>query len=173
MCSSDLSSSAGTDTDLVIHHKLASLNSFTVDAPDGTNRFSVKLHLGLGKEPWTFSAPDGTEAAVMVRPPMHAHPTFTLDRPGRATVTIRKANFAPMRESWRIEGTEIGDLDVSGDLADHEFAIADATGTVVGRASRAWASIRETYVVRCSGIDPVTAAAAAIAFDVIEHQRAR
>src|SRR5690242_18795076 len=73
----------------------------------------------------------GSEVAVLVRPAMHIHPTFTVSRPGRSEVTIRKANFAPVMETWRIEGAEEGDIDLHGDVLNHEFTFEHA-GQVVG-----------------------------------------
>ena len=157
-------------TEFVIHRRLASYDGYAVQTPDGATAWTVKFHMGLGKVTWTFEDPSGAAAATLVRPPMHVHPTFEVERPGRPAVTIRKANFMPVKETWRLEGTEDGDLDVTGDVADHEFSIADAQGRAVAQASRAWVTVRETYGVRCSGIDPVLAAATAIAIDVIEHQ---
>ena len=158
-------------TELVIQRKLASLNSFAIQAPDGGAAFDVKFHLGLGKESWTFTDSSGAEVGSLVRPPMHVHPTFELDRPGEPHVTISKANFMPVHETWRIAGTEHGDLDVNGDVADHEFTVTDASGAAVAQASRAWVTVHQTYAVRCNGLDPVVAAATAIAIDVTEHPR--
>ncbi|MFZ4517337.1 MAG: LURP-one-related/scramblase family protein [Microthrixaceae bacterium] len=166
-----MSNDTATTTELLIHRRLASLDGFTVQTPDGSTAWTVKYHVGLGKGTWTFLDPAGATAATLVRPAMHVHPTFELDRPGHPTVTIRKANFMPLNETWRIEGDTDGDLDVTGDVVDHEFTITDASGTAVAQASRSWVTVRETYGVRCNGIDPVVAAATSVAIDVVEHQQ--
>lgn len=157
-------------TEFVIHRRLASYDGYAVQTPDGATAWTLKFHVGLGKVTWTFVDASGATAATLVRPPMHVHPTFELDRPGKRAVTIRKANFMPVKETWRIEGDADGDLDVTGDVVDHEFTITDASGTAVAQASRSWVTVRETYGVRCSGIDPVLVAATAIAIDVAEHE---
>ena len=161
----------GPSAHFLVHRKVASYDSYTVTADDGSTVFDVKFHMHLSKLTWTFVDRAGAEVATLVRPPMHAHPTFEVDRPGHGPVTVRKANFMPVHETWKVEGTELGDLDVSGSLADHEFVVTDASGATVAEASRKWATLRETYAVRCSGMPAELAAATALAIDVVEHQQ--
>jgi len=156
----------------VMHRRLASIKSFDVTDADGSAVYGVKFHVdGLAKESWTFTEAGGTQVAKLIRAGVHVHPTFSLDRPGHGEVTITKANFMPVKETWRIEGTELGDLDVNGNVVDHEYTVTAADGTAVGQASRAWVTIRDTYGVRVDGVDPIVVIGAALAIDVIEHSK--
>lgn len=116
---------------------------------------------------------DASEAQVaeLVRPAMHVHPTFLLSRPARTDITIRKANFLPLKETWRIEGSEDGDLDVSGDIADHEFTLVDASGQVVATATQNWITFTDSFGIQVDGVDPVLVIAAAVGIDVIDHEQ--
>lgn len=159
-------------SEYVLHRKLASLNSFDVTDADGAHAFGVKYHLeGVTKASWTLTDAGGATVGKLIRAGFHVHPTYTLERPGHGEVTISKSNFMPVQETWRAAGTELGDLDVSGNLVDHEYSITAPDGTTVGQASRAWVTIHETYGVRVDGIDPVVVLATAIAIDVIEHDK--
>ncbi len=156
----------------VLHRKLASIKSFDVTDQSGAHAFGVKFHVeGLTKESWTLSDASGADSGKLTRAGVHVHPTFTLERPGHGEITIAKSNFMPVQETWRVQGSELGDLDVSGNLLDHEYSITTADGTAVGQASRAWVTIRDTYGVQVDGIDPVVVLATAIAIDVIEHSK--
>ena len=156
----------------VMHRKLASIESFDVTDADGAHAYGVKFHLGgIAKESWTFTDAGGNEVGKLTRAGVHVHPTFTLDRPGHGEVTIAKANFMPVKETWRVQGTELGDLDVNGNLVDHEYTVSSPDGAAVGQASRAWVTIRDTYGVRVDGADPVVVLATALAIDVIEHTK--
>ena len=111
----------------------------------------------------------GTVVATLVRPPLHLHPTFTVSRPGRSDVVIRKANFAPVLESWRIEGAEQGDVDLVGDVLNHEFTLAQ-DGHTIGTATRRWVSLTDAYAVQVAGMDPVLAIAASVGIDSVERE---
>ena len=100
---------------------------------------------------------------------MHIHPNFTLRRPGRTDVTVRKANFMPVNETWRIEGAEDGDIDINGDIVDHEFTMVDGSGATVATVSRAWVSIRDAYGLQVGAMDPVLAIAAVVGIDDAEN----
>jgi len=105
----------------VLHRNLASIKSFDVADADGAHAYGVKFHVeGLTKESWTFTDAAGNQVGKLTRAGLHVHPTITLDRPGQSEVRITKANFMRVQETWRVQGTELGDLDVSGNLADHE-----------------------------------------------------
>ncbi len=159
-------------SEYVLHRKLTSLDSFDVTDAAGDHAFGVKYHIdGLTKASWTLTGASGAQVGRLIRAGVHMHPTFSLERPGHGDVTVSKSNFMPVQETWRAAGTELGDLDVSGNLVDHEYSITAPDGTAVGQASRSWVTVRETYGVRVDGIDPVVVLATAIAIDVIEHAK--
>ena len=119
-----------------------------------------------------MSTPDGTEVADLARPPMHVHPTFTLSRPGRPDVTIRKTGFAPVHETWAIEGDASGDVEIHGDMLNHEFSFERA-GATVGTTTRRWISITDAFAVQVEGLDPVLAIATAVGIDALQHENER
>ena len=116
----------------------ASIEGYLVfDAMDA-QVYQLEHHMGLTTSRWTMLDAAGTEVATIVQPPMHLHPTFTVARAGHPDVIVRKASFAPVHETWRLEGGEDGDIDVQGDILDHEFTFVAANGRTVATASRHW-----------------------------------
>ena len=95
-----------------------------MDDSTGARIYHFKGHLAFPGQRWSMLDATGAEVATLVRPPLHIHPTFTVSRAGRCDVVIRKSVFAPMMESWRIEGAEDGDVDLRGDMLNHEFTFA-------------------------------------------------
>ncbi|MFM7509705.1 MAG: LURP-one-related/scramblase family protein [Actinomycetota bacterium] len=161
-----------SEAQYVLHRNLASIKSFDVTDAGGAHAYGVKFHVeGLTKESWTFTDAGGQQVGKLTRAGVHVHPTFALDRPGQGEVTISKANFMPVQETWRVQGTELGDLDVNGNLADHEYAVTSPDSVAVGHASRSWVTIRDTYGITVDGVDPVVVLATALAIDVIEHSK--
>ncbi len=156
----------------LVRRKLSSLEGYLVDDDTGAQVYHFKGHLAFPGQRWSMLDGGGAEVAALVRPPLHIHPTFTVSRPGRADVVIRKANFAPVLETWRIEGAEDGDVDIRGDVLNHEFTF-ERGGQNVGTTTRRWISITDAFAVQANGIDPVLAIAAAVGIDSVEQEHNR
>lgn len=156
----------------LVRRKLSSIEGFLVYDASDTMVYHFKGHLAFPGARWSMLDAAGAEVATLARPAMHVHPTFTVDRPGRTEVTIRKASFAPFAQTWRIEGAEEGDIDLHGDVLNHEFTF-EQDGRTVGTTTRRWISVTDAYAVQASGMDPVLAIAAAVGVDGVmtEHDR--
>ena len=110
----------------LLRRNRASIEGYLVfDAMD-VQVYRFKNHLSIASARWTMLDAAGTEVATMVQPPMHLHPTFRVARAGHPDVVVRKASFARVHETWRLEGGEDGDIDVQGDILDHEFTFVAA-----------------------------------------------
>lgn len=153
----------------LVRRKLSSLEGYLVYDGTDTQVYHFKGHLAFPGARWGMLDASGSEVASLVRPAMHIHPTFTVSRPGRADVTIRKANFAPIHETWRIEGAEDGDIDLHGDILNHEFTF-EQDGRPVGTTTRRWVSLTDAYAVQANGMDPVLAIAAAVGIDSVDNE---
>ena len=159
----------------LLRRNRASIEGYLVfDAMD-VQVYRFKNHLSIASARWTMLDAAGTEVATMVQPPMHLHPTFRVARAGHPDVVVRKASFAPVHETWRLEGGEDGDIDVQGDILDHEFTFVAANGRTVATASRHWVTLTQAFTVQASGLDPVLAIAASVGIDAAEqgHQLLR
>lgn len=156
----------------VVHRRLGTIEGYRVDDAAGQEAFRFKGHFTLIGQKWSMSTPDGTEVADLARPPMHVHPTFTLSRPGRPDVTIRKTGFAPVHETWAIEGDASGDVEIHGDMLNHEFSF-ERGGATVGTTTRRWISITDAFAVQVDGLDPILAIATAVGIDALQHENQR
>lgn len=153
----------------LVRRKLSSLEGYLVYDATDTQVYHFKGHLAFPGARWSMLDAGGSEVAGLARPAMHIHPTFTVTRPGRTDVTIRKASFAPIMETWRIEGAEEGDIDLHGDVLNHEFSF-EQDRRPVGTTTRRWVSLTDAYAVRADGMDPVLAIAAAVGIDSVENE---
>lgn len=156
----------------LVRRNLASVEGYLVFDSTDTQIYRFRGHVSFPSQRWTMQDAGGNDVATLVRPPMHIHPTFTVSRPGRSDVTIRKAGFAPIHESWRIEGAEDGDVDIQGDVLNHEFTF-EQDGRPVGTTTRRWISITDAYALQVGGMDPVLAIAASVGIDDIEREHNR
>jgi uncharacterized protein YxjI len=92
--------------------------------------------------------------------------------PGVPTSSYESRTSRRLCESWRVEGAEDGDIDLQGDVLNHEFTF-EKDGQAVGTTTRRWISVTDAFAVQVVGMDPVLAVAASVGIDFIEQERDR
>lgn len=92
------------------------------------------------------------------------------DRDGRSVATVKKAMISPLRERWSVQVADGPDLDVKGNILDHEYTIEDGR-TTVAEVSKRWFRIADTYGVEvASGQDPALMLAVTAVVDTMAHR---
>ncbi len=91
------------------------------------------------------------------------------DADGKDMAVIKKALIAPFRDKWDVKVKNGPDLDVQGDILDHEYSIKQGWNKVA-EISKKWFSITDTYGVEIDpGQNDILILAAAIAIDMMAH----
>lgn len=135
----------------------------------GNTALAFEYHMHLTSQEWRVTDGAGREIATMTRPAGHIHWTYEIRLASGAQMTFRKGSFAVVHESWRLEGTPQGDIDLEGDLTSHHFDYVDGQKNVVARASRPYVTVHDVFDIEVMGLDPVAAVCAAVALDAMEH----
>ncbi len=92
-----------------------------------------------------------------------------LDANGKTAATIKKALIAPLRDRWKVEVANGPEMDVQGNILDHEYKI-EAGREKVAEVSKRWFRIRDTYGVEIEpGQDNALILAIAAALDQMVH----
>src|SRR6185312_15296409 len=79
---------------------------------------------------------------------------------------VRKKLFTPFRDKFTIDVPGPDDLEMKGDLLDHEYVI-ERGGAEVAAVSKRWLTIRDTYAVQISaGEEPLLIIASVLALDL-------
>jgi uncharacterized protein YxjI len=92
-----------------------------------------------------------------------------LDTNGKTVATIKKALITPLRDRWKVEVVNGPEMDVQGNILDHEYRI-EAGREKVAEVSKKWFRIRDTYGVEIeSGQDNALILAIAAALDQMVH----
>ncbi len=92
-----------------------------------------------------------------------------LDANGKTAATIKKALISPLRDRWKVEVANGPELDVQGNILDHEYKI-EAGREKVAEVSKKWFRIRDTYGVEIEpGQDAALILAIAAALDQMAH----
>jgi uncharacterized protein YxjI len=117
--------------------------------------------------------PVGREVAEVRRKLIALRPTYTISIGGEQAAEVRKHFFTPFRDKFTIDIPGPDDLEMSGNLLDHEFTVEQG-GREVAVVSKRWLSVRDTYAVEVAdGVDGAGALvilAAVLALD-LAHER--
>lgn len=109
---------------------------------------------------------EGQELAQVHRHLVALRPTYEITIGGEKAAELRKKVFTAFREKFTIDVPGPNDLEVRGNLLDHEFTI-ERDGVEVASVSKKWFSIRDTYGVRIAeGQDHLLILASVLAVDV-------
>lgn len=91
------------------------------------------------------------------------------DADGKTVATIKKALISPLRDRWKVEVANGPEMDVRGNILDHEYKI-EAGREKVAEVSKRWFRIRDTYGVEIEpGQDSAFILAIAAALDQMAH----
>ncbi|MFC4785872.1 LURP-one-related/scramblase family protein [Nocardioides sp. MAHUQ-72] len=92
------------------------------------------------------------------------------DADGHRLAMVKKALVTPLRDRWVVDVSGGPDLDVQGNLMDHEYTFSDGD-RVVASVSKQWFRVADTYGVEIEpGQDPVVLLAATVAIDTMAHE---
>ena len=92
---------------------------------------------------------------------------------GEQIALIKKALIAPLRDRWTVKVKNGPDLDVQGNIFDHEYSIKQGRDQVA-EVSKKWFSITDTYGVEINPAqNDVLILAVAIAIDMMAHDEGK
>jgi uncharacterized protein YxjI len=110
--------------------------------------------------------PHGDEVATVHRHLIALRPTYEIRIGGETAAEVRKKLFTPFRDKFTIDVPGDDDLEMKGDLLNHEYEI-ELDGHQVAEVSKRWLTIRDTYAVRVDeGADELLIVCAVIALDL-------
>jgi uncharacterized protein YxjI len=114
--------------------------------------------------------PEGREVAQVQRKLIAMRPTYEISIAGRRAAEVRKRLFTPFGDRFTIDVPGPDDMEMTGDLLDHEFTIRRADQTVA-TVSKRWFSVRDTYAVDIAADqDDLLLLASVLALDLAEDQ---
>ena len=92
------------------------------------------------------------------------------DANGNQIGMVKKALITPIRERWVVKIKNGPDLDVQGNILDHEYSIGEGRDKVA-EVSKKWFRLRDSYGIEVEpGQDDVVILAIAIAIDEMAHE---
>jgi uncharacterized protein YxjI len=104
--------------------------------------------------------------------------TMEIEDGSGVVATVRPAFFSPIRHRYNIDLADGSRLEAVGNFVDKDWELTDGAGQVIGRISRQWFRIRDTYGVEVEpGANDALVIAIAVCIDRIyedeKHDRDR
>ena len=117
-----------------------------------------------------FQDAGGAELVKIQERMLHVRDTMEIeDRNGNRIATVKKALITPLRERWAVKVADGPDLEVKGNILDHEYTIEDGR-TKAAEVSKKWFRVADTYGVEVApGQDPVVILAVTAVLDTMAH----
>ncbi len=158
-----------------IHYKMRQRlvsvgDDFWIETDSGERAYKVDGKALRLRKTLVFEDAGGHELAKIQEKMLRIKDAMEIeDADGHRVAMVKKALVSPLRERWKVEVENGPDLDIHGNLVDHEYTFSaghDAVATV----SKQWFRVADTYGVEIEpDQDPVLILAATVALDSMAH----
>lgn len=155
-----------------MRQRLASIgDDYWIETDDGRRAYKVDGKALRLRKTLIFEDADGHELAKIQERVARLRDAMEVeDAEGRRIAMVSKALVTPLRDRWKVTVGDGPDLEIQGDVLDHEYAVTDGR-TPVATVSKKWFRVADTYGVEVApGQDPVVLLAATVAVDMMAHE---
>ena len=162
----------GGATHYRMRQRLVSIgDDYWIEDDDGRRVFKVNGKALRVRETLDFEDASGTQLLRIQERTLRVRDTMEIeDAAGRTLATVKKALFTPFRERMSVDVEGGPDLDVHGNILDHEYTV-EADGRTVAEVSKRWFRVADTYGVEIApGENDVLLLAVAAVVDTMAHE---
>jgi uncharacterized protein YxjI len=152
-----------------MREKLVSIgDDFWIENASGQRAYKVDGKALRVRDTLKFEDPHGKELCNIQEKKVRVKDTMEIEGPGGETLaTVKKALITPVRDRWTIKVGNGPDLEIQGNLVDHEYKIEDGR-TKVAEVSKKWFRVRDSYGVEIApGQNDIIILAATVAIDMM------
>ena len=123
-------------------------DDFWIETDTGQRAYKVDGKALRLRKTLVFEDPDGRELAKIQERVARLRDSMEIeDADGNRLAMVRKALISPLRDRWAVTVENGPDLDVQGNVLDHEYTFTDGR-TAVATVSKKWFRVRDTYGVQ-------------------------
>jgi uncharacterized protein YxjI len=154
-----------------MRQKLVSIgDDYWIEDDQGERAFKVNGKALRIRDTMIFEDPHGRELFKIQEKKLHIRDTMEIeDGDGHRIATVKKALITPLRERYEVKVEDGEDLEVKGNIVDHEYKI-ERDGDKVAEVSKKWFRIADTYGVEVEqGEDPGLVLAVTAVVDSMTH----
>jgi len=131
-----------------MREKMISLgDDFFIENQDDDRGFKVNGKALRVRETLDFEDLHGHELCKIQERMMRVKDSIAIEGPrGETLAMVKKAMIAPLRERWVVKIGDGPDLDVQGNILDHEYSI-EAGSSKIAEVSKRWFRLSDVYGV--------------------------
>ncbi len=131
-----------------VRSKMLSIgDDFWIENGDGDRVYKVDGKALRVRKTLVFEDAHGRELCKVKERVLRVKDSMSVEGPdGERMALIKKAMITPLRERWVVKVEDGPDLEVQGNVVDHEYEI-EQDGTKVAEISKRWFRVRDTYGV--------------------------
>jgi uncharacterized protein YxjI len=145
-------------------------DDFYIENEQGKKVFKVDGKALRVRDTLYFKDMQGNKLCRLQEKVVRIKNTMQIEGPdGETLATVKKAIITPLRDRWTVKIKGGPDLEVQGNILDHEYRIGEGRQKV-GEVSKKWFRVRDTYGVEVAeGQDDVLILAVTVAIDIMAH----
>ena len=154
-----------------MRQKLVSFgDDFWIENDQGEKVFKVDGKVLRVRDTLKFRDRQGKELCKIQERMLRVKDTMEIEGPsGEKLAAVKKALITPVRERWTVNIRGGPDLQVQGNILDHEYSIGEGRDKIA-QVSKKWFRIADTYGVAIDpGRDDVLILAISVAIDIMAH----
>jgi uncharacterized protein YxjI len=145
-------------------------DDFWIENERGQRTFKVDGKALRVRQTLIFEDADGHELCKIQERMLRIKDSMEIEGPnGERRAMVKKALISPLRDRWSVKIGDGPDMDVQGNILDHEYRI-EGGGRRVAEVSKKWFRLRDTYGVEIApGEDDALVLATTAAIDMMAH----
>ena len=162
----------GGATHYQMRQKLVSIgDDFWIEDDHGNRAYKVDGKAVRVRDTLVFEDAHGNELVKIQQKVARVRDTMEIEGPDGSTVaSVKKAVVSPVRDRFTVKVGNGPDLEVKGNILDHEYTI-EGDGGKAAEVSKKWFRVADTYGVEVGdGQDPVLILAVTTVLDMIAHE---
>ena len=154
----------------MVQRMVAIGDDFFIQDDQGNRAYQVDGKALRARDTLVFRDMNGEELCRIQQRVMRVKDTMDIEGPnGVSLAQVKKALITPLRDRYTVRIGNGPDLDVSGNILDHEFRILDGR-TTVAEISKRWFRVRDSYGVEVdAGQNVVLILAATVCIDQMSN----
>jgi len=155
-----------------MRQKMVSIgDDFWIENEQGQKVFKVDGKALRVRDTLKFEDAHGNELCKIQERMLRVKDSMEIEGPnGERLAMVKKALITPLRDRWVVKIGNGPDLDVQGNILDHEYSIGEGRDKVA-EVSKKWFRIRDTYGVAIDpGQNDVLILAVTVCIDQMAHE---
>lgn len=161
----------GSATRYQMRQKMVAIGQdFWIENEQGQRVYKVDGKVLRVRDTLMFQDAQGNNLCKIQQKLLRVRDTMDIEGPGgEKLASVKKALITPVRERWTVKIGSGPDMNVQGNILDHEYTI-EAGGTKVAEVSKKWFRLRDSYGVEIApGQNDVLILAATTVIDMMAH----